>query len=920
MAIATLTVKLQAQIAEFQSEFREATRSTEKFQQEFQGIATKASAIGNLIAVGVQQIGGSLVGMAQKVVESASRIDDLSKKVGVSREAIQRWSFAAEQSGASIATVDRAVSFMNKTLAEGDKSTIAALERAGLSFQNIRNLKPEDAFNAIARAIAEIPDPMIRAQVAMQLFGRTGQDLLPGIVDGSFKAAEAIKVMSDETVKRLADAQDAWEKFGNTVTIHTGEVMGRAIGIFEGARKAIDLMTDSWKGFGQTIETVSVASLTGTTGLADLFDGMAADIERIKRAAPAIGTISFASRGAGPITGSNRPNQFGNVDLDAELKKIEDQTKKTQRATDQYLESVRALARELSGTRLQGDVKKLSDAFRTLTREQRQSDDVMNRVADAALDLFDAGAKLTPELFNIVIETGRLSDLLPPVQVGLGRTADAFKDVSGSVKASADELIEFLSVMNSIKAVEGVPTKLPGLEIPAPSIPEPLPPTFWQKFLDVRGPSFVQAARHAADSAIGALANAIVTGDWATFKASLRDTFTQFAGSAIAAGVNALVPGLGTLLQPLFTAFADKFVGLFDRNKGRDLVKDFASSLGGFAKLQERLNALGDEGRRLSELGTRIGRNNVRQAQEWIDQVNAAFERQTQTIKENQAAVTDLVQQHIGAGAQIPSALQASIDQLVEMGVVTRENAAEILGLTANVIKPSFADVTKAAEVLGVNIEAIGDSVTAIRFEEKALEAANAFATLEAAGADMGAVFAQSVEKIQPMVTEALRLGRELPEAMRPFLEQMVKAGLLTDEQGNKLEDLSRINFAEPLTKKLDDLIVKIGELIESITGGLGGALDKLSRRRVEVPIGFRVEAAPIPIDADIPALASGGIVRRPTLALVGESGPEAVVPLSSFGGPDTGSTTLIFETDGRVWAEIVAPHLPGVVRRYVPA
>jgi hypothetical protein len=46
---------------------------------------------------------------------------------------------------------------------------------------------------------------------------------------------------------------------------------------------------------------------------------------------------------------------------------------------------------------------------------------------------------------------------------------------------------------------------------------------------------------------------------------------------------------------------------------------------------------------------------------------------------------------------------------------------------------------------------------------------------------------------------------------------------------------------------------------------------------------GFRLD---IP---DIPRLASGGIVTRPTLALIGEAGPEAVVPL----GKGTGGTTI---------------------------
>jgi hypothetical protein len=34
-----------------------------------------------------------------------------------------------------------------------------------------------------------------------------------------------------------------------------------------------------------------------------------------------------------------------------------------------------------------------------------------------------------------------------------------------------------------------------------------------------------------------------------------------------------------------------------------------------------------------------------------------------------------------------------------------------------------------------------------------------------------------------------------------------------------------------------------------------------------------------------VPALAEGGIVNKPTLALIGEAGPEAVVPLSKMNG-----------------------------------
>ena len=55
-----------------------------------------------------------------------------------------------------------------------------------------------------------------------------------------------------------------------------------------------------------------------------------------------------------------------------------------------------------------------------------------------------------------------------------------------------------------------------------------------------------------------------------------------------------------------------------------------------------------------------------------------------------------------------------------------------------------------------------------------------------------------------------------------------------------------------------------------------------------------------IPLIPNIPALAMGGIVTRPTLALIGEAGPEAVVPLSGAGGRGFGGGTTIIVNTGQ--------------------
>jgi hypothetical protein len=180
----------------------------------------------------------SLKNFAVGVIETGAHIGDLSEKLGVSAEAVQRFQYAAEQSGATIETVDRAIKAMNVNLATGNDSTVKALEEAGLRFDDIRRMAPEDAFVAIADAVAGIEDPMVRAKVATELFGKAGQELLPTFLAGIEEIGAKTRVMSDETIARLKAAEDAWSRLSNTITIVSGEAIAETF-----------RMTESWKDF-----------------------------------------------------------------------------------------------------------------------------------------------------------------------------------------------------------------------------------------------------------------------------------------------------------------------------------------------------------------------------------------------------------------------------------------------------------------------------------------------------------------------------------------------------------------------------------------------------------------------------------------------------------------------------------------------
>ena len=58
---------------------------------------------------------------------------------------------------------------------------------------------------------------------------------------------------------------------------------------------------------------------------------------------------------------------------------------------------------------------------------------------------------------------------------------------------------------------------------------------------------------------------------------------------------------------------------------------------------------------------------------------------------------------------------------------------------------------------------------------------------------------------------------------------------------------------------------------------------------------GFSIGMPQIP---EIPTLAEGGIVNRPTLAMLGESGPEAVIPLGRGRGGSGMTINLVINGD----------------------
>ena len=174
------------------------------------GLTSGVSGLGSMLSSLAPALGvAAVAAFAKSALDGAGAINDLSERLGVSTDTVQRWKYAAEQTGATIEDVTGGMAHLSKAVTEGSPAAAEAFGRIGLSIDQVRSMKPDELMNTVADAIGKIPDPTQRAAVAMELLGRGGTTLLPAMVEGFTELGDQAErtgnVMSEGTIK-AADA------------------------------------------------------------------------------------------------------------------------------------------------------------------------------------------------------------------------------------------------------------------------------------------------------------------------------------------------------------------------------------------------------------------------------------------------------------------------------------------------------------------------------------------------------------------------------------------------------------------------------------------------------------------------------------------------------------------------------------------
>jgi hypothetical protein len=182
--------------------------------------------------------GGAVAGMvaATKAFSTAgSELLDMSKRTGASVETLSRLGYVAEHSGATLEDVAKGMVNLNRSFDEaatGSKEANAAFARLGLTSDKLGRMTPEERFMAVVAALNAIPDPAVRAALAMRLFGKNGLALLPMIAEGTASIQEMSREAERLGVVMSAEDAKAANAFGSALkTLHAAvSAVSNAIG------------------------------------------------------------------------------------------------------------------------------------------------------------------------------------------------------------------------------------------------------------------------------------------------------------------------------------------------------------------------------------------------------------------------------------------------------------------------------------------------------------------------------------------------------------------------------------------------------------------------------------------------------------------------------------------------------------------
>lgn len=273
--LGSLVVSLGLDAAQFTAGLSKSDRQAQQWADKFVGAieSARVAALGSAAAI------GAAYAVLDRQLESLAGFQDLADKMGDTAINVATLQRAVDVSGVSFDTLSTASVKLTAALAKSDdesKGAALGLAAIGIEVDAFKKLSPVEQLDAVAQALAKFEDGAGKTATAVQIFGKSGAELMPilnDLADGSERQTNLTDkqiAAADEYSKSTARLRSDIAALAGTTAADAAPAMRQ---IVELLRDVLRYSTDAAGGF-----SVFNAALGGVKATLQVIAGIGSDV------------------------------------------------------------------------------------------------------------------------------------------------------------------------------------------------------------------------------------------------------------------------------------------------------------------------------------------------------------------------------------------------------------------------------------------------------------------------------------------------------------------------------------------------------------------------------------------------------------------------------------------------------------------
>jgi len=211
MAFMSILARLGLDSSGFQAGVKEAESAAKglgkSISSELKGQLAKAFSVTAVVTAG------------KAVMDYADKIGNMSDRLGLSTDELQRFDYAARQSGSSLETfqgVFEKLSVAREEALEGNEQMVESFARLGVSMDDLKNRRLDELIKIIGRTV-QAGDAQALLPALHDVGGKGAGELIPTFQAGLDETGSQAPIISAEDIEAMKQAGDSFSALTQTL-------------------------------------------------------------------------------------------------------------------------------------------------------------------------------------------------------------------------------------------------------------------------------------------------------------------------------------------------------------------------------------------------------------------------------------------------------------------------------------------------------------------------------------------------------------------------------------------------------------------------------------------------------------------------------------------------------------------------------